>query len=283
MNMILRYVFTIVIVLYFALPGVAQETETEFSTLLEKATPTALPQFPVAKRTGSDVLDDGLKGRVKSVREEKEYLDGTGYPANRRFKTLQEYNAAGNLVRQVFADYRGNISFVVVYGYLDGKRVSKAGTSIRHAYDPPPMLVPLATPSVPQKKGDERYTSSWEYKYDEKGRLVEELQSNNIGEVINKTTYLYKPGQIIRTFCSLPCTTKFISTQTHDDQGNVIKSVYDNGQTTRSIDLEEDYKYLSFDEKGSWLKREVTGKIAATATTDKPIHYIEYRTITYFP
>lgn len=266
-----------------ALPAVAQETETEFAALLEKATPAVLPQSPVAKRTGSDVLDDGLKGRVKSVREEKEYLDGTGYPANRHLMTLQEYNVTGNLVRQVFADYRGNISFVVVYGYLDGKRVSKAGTSIRHAYDPPPMLVPLAATPASQRKADERYTSSWEYKYDDKGRLVEELQSNNMGEVINKTSYVYKPGQTFRTFCSLPCTTKFISTQTLDAQGNVTMSVYDNGQTTRPIDLEEEYRYLLFDVKGNWLKREVTGKIAATATTDKPIHYIEYRTITYFP
>jgi YD repeat-containing protein len=261
----------------------AQVPPDDYASQLAKSTPASLPQSPVVKRDGSDSRDDLLKGKVKSIVSEIEYLDETAYPANRRLNGQKDFGPDGNLVRQVFNDYRGNISFVVVYGYIDGKRVSKAGEFVRHSYDPPPMhAIPLGV-TKPKPKGDERYTSSWEFTYDKSGRLIKELSYNNQGEAVNQTTFTYDGTVLKRTFCSLPCSLTFTTVSNLDSAGNVIKSEYDNGQTVMTVDSSQTYKYLSFDSTGNWTKREISGRRAVSLTAEKPIHHIEYRTITYLP
>jgi hypothetical protein len=276
-----HYIRILAIIISVVVSIPAQIPTDDYATQLAKATPASLPQSPIVKRDGSDSRDDFLKGKVKSIVEEIEYLDQTAYPANRRLRGQKEFGPDGNLVQQIFNDYRGNIFFVVVYGYIDGKRVSKAGEHIRHSYDPPPMFT--VGPAKPTPKGDERYTTSWEFSYDKSGRLIKKLSINNRGETLNQTTFVYERSTRREAFCSLPCSQIFSTVYEIDADGNDISSVYDSPQTVMPVESSENYKYLSFDSTGNWTKREVSGRRAVSLTAEKPIHYIEYRTFKYFP
>ncbi|MEQ1923170.1 MAG: hypothetical protein ABL952_11750, partial [Pyrinomonadaceae bacterium] len=270
------------IFLFTACGAVAQKVEDDPAAQLVKATPSSLPQLPVAARAGSDAKDDGLKGRVKTLLEEKEYLDKTEYPAERRKSGEQEFGNDGNLIKHTFFDYRGNPSFIVVYGYLGGKRVSKAGEWIRHSYDPPPMMA-LPGTYKPEPKGDDRYTNAWEYKYDKSGRIVEELRYNNAGEANYRTLYEYGDKIEKRLSCNFPCSGQsYRNMTTFDADGRAIKLESDNPQTIMDPDSSTTYRYLEFDAAGNWTKREATGTRAISRDGTKPIHYIEYRTFTYY-
>jgi hypothetical protein len=219
---------------------------------------------------------------VKTLIEETEYLDKTEYPAERHKRSEQEFGTDGSLIKHTFFDYRGNPDFVVVYGYLDGKRVSKAGPFIRHSYDPPPMMAPPGTYKT-EPKGDERYTSAWEYKYDKMGRIVEELRYDNSGVANYRTSYEYGDKTEKRMSCNVPCSGEsFRNTTTFGADGRAVKVESDNPQTVMDPDSVTTYRYLEFDSVGNWTKREATGTRAISRVGTKPIHYIEYRTFTYF-
>lgn len=262
--------------------GAAAQKEEQGAAQLAKVTPSPLPQSPVVSRIGSDAKDDGLKGRVKTLLEEMEYLDKTEYPAERHKSREQQFGNDGNLVKATFYDYRGNPSFIVVYGYLDSKRVSKAGPSIRHSYDPPPLMAPPGT-SKPEPKGDDRYTSAWEYKYDKAGHIIEELRYNNAGLANYRTSYEYGDKTEKRMSCNVPCSgSAFRNFSSLDADGRVIKLESDNPQTMMDPDSVTTFRYLEFDSAGNWTKREATGTRSISRDGTKPIHYIEYRTFTYF-
>jgi hypothetical protein len=102
---------------------IAQEKQEDYNAQLLTVTPSPLPQSPVVLRIGSDPRDERFKGDVKTLLEEKEYLDNTDYSPDRHNQRKREFGKGGNIVSEVFYDYRGNPYFTVAYGYLDGKRV----------------------------------------------------------------------------------------------------------------------------------------------------------------
>lgn len=107
----------------FALPALAQKTpKLDFGKKITDATPPPLAQSPAEKRAGTDVRDEGLKGKVKRVIEHTQ-------DAGSRKRIIDEenfYDETGNLTKTVHYD-EGYPQFVTVWGYVDGMRVNRSG------------------------------------------------------------------------------------------------------------------------------------------------------------
>lgn len=78
----------------------------EMQARIKARTPVSLPQKPVAKRETTDARVERVKGKVKTVTEEINYL--TGYNANsgRRISGIDEYDQKGNLLRSIYLTVR---------------------------------------------------------------------------------------------------------------------------------------------------------------------------------
>jgi YD repeat-containing protein len=270
--------------LFFAACSVtAQTKQDDYAAEFAKVMPSPLPQSPAVPRVGSDLRDNWIKGRVKTLLEETENLDKTESPADRHRTHESEFGLDGNLITDKLFDYRGNPSMAGVYGYLDGKRVSKMGPSIHHDYDPSPMMAPPGLPKPQSTKGDNRYTSAWEYKYDAAGRIIEKVLYNNRGTVGYRMTFEYGNNTRKVTNCTEPCfTSPRVQIATLDAKGFETKFQYPSGDTPQASDDVTSFKYLAFDSQGNWTKREATGSYHDPSGVTKAIHYIEYRTFTYF-
>ena len=130
-----------------------------------------MPQEPVAARVGTDAMDEGLRGEVKTVYEENEDLSGTWSTQGRIPRSKDFYNKNGNLTRDESYDYKGNLSDIRVYGYIDGARVLNL-KSIEREYNPPGVVI-AGPPGAAKPKSDRRYSNKFTYRYDEKKRLIE--------------------------------------------------------------------------------------------------------------
>jgi hypothetical protein len=258
---------------------------------LERVTPAPLPQKPVVKFAESDAEREHLKGRVSTVTRSSENVEGTGSGPDVVRNTDDHYDKAGNLVKRVSYDYRGNPRSATVYGFVSGKRVSLNGYSIFYEYDPPPPAAPppakapppasaIAKP-VERPAADDRYSWSYEYKYTG-GKLMEKILFNNRGEVISKTVYTYDSSGV--TEMSLGSDEKVSGKElnVYDAKGNLIERTVFSRGSYYPDDSKYQYTYLEFDAKGNWTKREVKGKSAVYNGGTRGTHYIEYRTITYF-
>jgi hypothetical protein len=99
-------------------------TDSEITEEALKAGPRPLPQTPEALRAGSDAADEGLRGPVKSVHTEIQYLSETPLTHGGTRSSLTTYNKNGNKLRTESYDFKNNLDLIEVYGYLDGSRVS---------------------------------------------------------------------------------------------------------------------------------------------------------------
>lgn len=155
-----------------------------------KAGPSPLPQTPEAPRAGSDADDEGLRGPVKSVRTEIQYLSETALTKAGTESWLTTYDKNRNKLRTEIYDFKNNLSLIELYGYLDGSRVS-ASKFIQREYSPP--LATMGRPS--NRKMDPRYQWRFEFKYDEKKRLTESTAFRSNGEIRERHVYKYEGNQ----------------------------------------------------------------------------------------
>lgn len=262
------------------------DVEAETKRRIAEATPSPLPQEPAARRPKSDAEDAGLKGRVKSVFSEEQDLSGTWTVQKRKPSSAEYYNERGDLTKTELYDYMGNLFQITVYGYIGGERVSDS-KEIEHEYNPPPLLVAsVAGGSKEKSKFDSRYQFKYGYRYDERGRLVEETLYLSSGKLSTRTVHNYKGNQEetltydeeggLNPKHSL--TDKRVATL--DAQGNEIEeSYYDTGSNS----VKDRYSYAyEFDAQGNWVKR-TTSK---WATKDGKQQFVPdsvtYRTIIYY-
>ena len=253
---------------------------------LQDATPGPLPQTPVVKRPRTDAEEEFLKGRVKSVFETNEYLDGTGSVSGIHDSDEMHFDENGNLLKRVFFDYRGNPSNVTVFGFIDGKRVSKRGDEINYDYNPPLMVPPggLGPPSASgtKKPADSRYSESVEYKYDSKGRLIERVTLGNRGEFDRKEVFTYDGSKVSELTTDEDGKVSFKILRVYDDKSNLIEQTYFSTNPGYRDDEKYTYTYLTFDSHGNWTKREERVKVAQYGGGTKDLHSFEYRTILYY-
>lgn len=256
------------------------DEKTAVARKLEEVTPAALPQSPAIKKTKSDVEDDNLKGKVKLVSESEEDLTGAANFSKVKLSTEDYYDEKGNQIKHLYYDYRNNPDTITIYGFVDGMRVSNTGF-LHYEYNPPPPPPAMMPPSKEAPKpSDSRYDIRYEYKYDEKRRLNEISTFNNRGEINGKTVYVYDGNKVEKTSYSRDGKVNSKIIEIFDDKGSMIESTRVGND--KYPDSKYAYTYESFDKKGNWTKRILTGKSGQYNGGYKDINYAEYRTITYY-
>jgi len=246
-----------------------------------EAEPSPLPQEPVAPRILSDAEDEGLHGNVKTVFQEDEDLSGTWSVQGRKPNSMEYYNPRGNLTKRESYDYKGNLSDITVYGYLDGARVSR-GKSIEHEYNPPPMMM-VSPPGEARPKSDPRYSNKFTFQYDDHKRLIEKAWLMNNGQLSIRYVYKYS-GDPANQREELVYTADGSINQRYlsvlDDKGNEVEQT---SFETRDGSIRAKYKYAyEFDAKGNWIKRATSKWTAKDGKSYYAPAYVDYRTITYY-
>lgn len=243
-----------------------------------EASPSPLPQEPVAKKLKSDAEDEGLKGRAKTVFTESQDLSGTWSVQKRKPSAMEYYNEQGNLTKRESYDYMGNLSDVTVYGYLDGDRASHF-KSIEHEYNPPPMMIAPA-PGGEKPKYDPRYSHKFKFKYDDRGRLVETVWNGNDGKLWLRYVYNYKGNQKEELVYSADGSLNQKYLYTLDDKGNETDEVNYN---IKDDSIRSKYSYVyEFDAKGNWIKRTTSEWAKKDGKESLEPAWITYRTLTYY-
>ncbi len=256
----------------------AAEVSEALKAKVAAAEPDPLPQEPVAARAGSDAADDRLRGEVKTVFEESESLTGTATVSGRKPSSLKYYNKGGNLTKQELYDYKGNLSQITVYGYIDGARVSNFKT-IEHNYNPPPMRVE-SPPGAAPPKFDPRYSNKYMFRYDDQKRLIEKTWFLSSGETTGRDVYKYSGNQLETLFYSRDGSPRRRLVATVDDKGNKIEETE---FQTPDGPVKEKYSYAyELDAKGNWTKRVTSKWVTKDGKSSFVADYVLYRTLTYY-
>ncbi len=254
------------------------DVDAELKKKVAEATPSPLPQEPVAKKLRSDAEDEGLKGKVKTVFTESEDLSGTWVVSKRKPSSTVYFNQQGNFTKRESYDYKGNPMEITVYGYLDGNRVSDF-KSIEYEYNPPPMVIGSAS-GEPEPKYDKRYSYKFKYKYDDKGNLKEELLYSNNGKLWTRTVYTYQGNHKEELVYDEKGALNQKETYTLDAKGNEIEEVDFNAQDN-SIRDKYSYTY-EYDSQGNWIKQAMFKWVTKDGKSSLEPYSVDYRTITYY-
>jgi hypothetical protein len=227
---------------------------------IAEAEPKPLPQNPIVKKERSDAQDFGLKGKVKSVSQKHEYLSEPmkSVYVGKFVEFENYYNEQGTLTRQVLFGLIGGLhNKIRVYGYIDNKRVSSTNTVI-------------------YQNSEENILESLEYgtKYDEKGRLSEEIEGDF------KTVYFYNDNKQEKTtfYKGNKLGNRIITS--FDEKSNEIEviSVY---EKSSGISSKDSFTYESFDKNGNWTKRKQTS-IYVNGKSPIETEKMEFRDFVYY-
>jgi hypothetical protein len=258
----------------------AQKTpKIDFAKKIEESTPSALPQSPVAQKLKSDAQDNNLKGKVKSVIEDVQY---TGKRSRERNSEVY-YNESGNYLKSVsYTD--GYPDSVIVWGYIDGKRVSKSN-DINYAKGerPPSEGITmraednLKNPNAPK---DTRYSIRYEYRYNENGQLVETWIYLNNGELWSRDVNNYKGNQREELNYGQDGSEWSQTVKILDKDGNEIEEnlMDEHGK----VGDKTTYTY-EYDAKGNWIVQKAFENQKVKGKWIPKLWHITYRTITYYP
>lgn len=255
--------------------------KTEYvEALIAENTPAPMPQTPMVKRPQTDLQENGLKGRVRSVIADNQESSKKA----RQRESEDYYDESGNLVKAIYF-HNGYPSTVGQWGWLDGQRVVNDNLIEYGSYEGPnenEITQIIGAPDVAisnPKPRDNRFSNRYEYKYDTQNRLSEKTIYQNDGSIWMREIYTYKNN--IHEHSVLDEKGKLNSRRVEllDANGNVIEErAYDFNNKLEDATL---YKY-EFDSYGNWIvqksftKKSVKGKIQL-----KP-GYITFRQISYF-
>jgi len=246
-----------------------------------QAEPSPLPQEPVAPRIRSDAEDEGLHGNVKTVFQESQDLSGTWSVQGKKPSSMGYYNARGNLTKRESYDYKGNLSDITVYGYLDGARVSSR-KSIEHEYNPPPMMI-ASPPGEARPKPDPRYSNKFTFQYDDQKRLIEKSWFMNNGQLSIRYVYKYsgKPAKQREDLVySADGSLNQRDLSILDEKGTEVERT---SFETKDGSIRNKYSYAyEFDGKGNWIKRSTSKWVTKDGRSYYAPAHVDYRTITYY-
>jgi hypothetical protein len=251
-------------------------TAAEARERIEKATPAALPQSPRVAKAQTDAQHEHLKGKVRIMTDAVIESDGTN-----RMRWEFYYDESGYLTKKVFYDYRGNPGDIRVFGYVDGKRVSRSAR-ITYEYNPP-LMAPsaLSAPSSPQAPSDKRYEYSYEVKFDDAKRPVEDILYSNNGTLVSREVYSYKGDTVESVSYDKSGKETDRTVERYDEKGNLVEKSFPRTDGSYGTSIYR-YKYEAFDSHGNWLRATVTGKEGQYGGGQKDFQHTEIRTITYY-
>src|SRR2546425_2066301 len=256
------------------------ELDAAIKRRIAEVTPSPLPQAPVAPRAGIDAKDEGLKGKVKTVLTESEDLSGKWAVGSRKPSSMQYYNEDGNLIKTERYDWKGNLSDIEVYGYIDGDRVSKYAY-IRHEYDPPPMMMASA-PGQKRVEHDNRYSIKLKFIYDSNDRLIERVVIGNDGELRTRCVHDFDKAKEVES-CYSDGKIYYKSTSIVDDRGNVIEKTIERPSSGSNNTSSDRYSYdYQFDSKHNWIKQTTSEWVTKGGRSYYEPTSVYYRTITYY-
>ena len=253
--------------------------DEEIRRQIEQALPL-LPQEPIAKKEKTDAQDENVKGKVKSIIQEREDLSGAGKDYVRSLSLATDFNESGDFLRRVYFDSKGYPMYLMVYGYIDGVRASNSkilsnsnGGSGR------------TSESIieEKKRPDFRYQSKYEYKY-ANGKLAEIQLFSNTGSMQMRYVYNYNGNRLEELVYTKDGKLNQNYLRALDESGNEIERTnvavlrFQNGK-----DNKYSFSYNAYDENGNWIERIISNvEIENGKEIYKPIA-MEYRTITYYP
>ena len=271
----------LLLLLFFSVVINAQTTlKPEYAKKIEEATPKALPQTPVSSdKLTSDAEDQNLKGKIKSLVQEREGLTGVEKPIGKRLMNISNFDEQGNLLKEINFEYRGRPVNVLVYGYIDKARVS-ASNSVNFGDS---LILADIKKDKPEKQSepDSRYDLKWEYKYTN-GKLTKLQLFDNTGAQSMRYIYNYDKDQMEEiTYSGDELNRKYLTT--FDKKGNEIERIDFNVLRPKDYGNSKiRFKYESFDEKGNWTKRVITKAVIENGKeVYKPLA-LEYQTISYY-
>ncbi len=247
---------------------------------LEENTPKPLPQSPVAKRLTSDAIDEGLKGKVKSVIEHIQFIAGDKKGSPKRIDEEDFYNSNGDLEKSIDYDDTNGLPFQIrVFGYLDLKRVSRTGTIF---YGNEITGIALSETPGRRLRFDSRYDNRYGYKYDKAGKLIEKIFYGNAGNVITRRVFKNSKDSIEETVYDEAGAVNMRSISKIDSRGNPLSTTYFDSPM-KGWDSIYTIDYLEFEETGNWVKQNMTMSRRFQGMTKDEWTMTITRTITYYP
>lgn len=252
------------------------------AALIAENTPKELPQTPAVARPLTDARENNLKGKVKTVIEESQ----DSPKAAREFYSEDDYDESGNLIKQI-SFFEGYPDEVTAWGWIDGARVSR-GESIEYALDEGPnengvkRIIGIAAGdnNAAPKKRDERFGSRYEYKYDDKNRVIEKKTFSNDGDLSFSQTISYAQNRRDTTTRGSNGEFRIRFVETLDASGNVIEEQYFD-EKNKADEEPTVYRY-ELDARGNWTvqksfeRKTVKGKKVLTPQS------VHFRKITYY-
>jgi YD repeat-containing protein len=249
--------------------------------LIEENMPKPLPQEPAATRPSNDAQQDGLKGKVKEAIKDEQSGTGTRERSDESY-----YDMNGNRVKEI--DFiNGYPTGVTLWGWIDGMRVTNDNFieyGINEGPNEKDVIMALGATDAEDtttspKTRDERFSQRYDYKYDSSGKLIEELISQNTGDVWTRTVYKYTSGQVETIIYDEKGKLSTRSVDSLDQLGNIVEhKSYDN---KGKIDGTEIYKY-EFDSLQNWVAMRTFEKKTVKGKSILKLTRTEFRTIKYY-
>lgn len=260
--------------------GFAQESlSADYLKRIKEATPKPLPQSPGTRKQTSDAQDERLKGKVKSLFEERLNVSGASNLGPRYASEILEFDERGDFLGAVLFDGRGRPHDVVVYGYIDGVRASLY-KSITYGDELRAITVGGKDKFKKETKPDLRFTYKYEYKFSA-GRISEMLMIRNTGERGMRYTYNLDAGQLVELAYTDEdeLNQKYVSKL--DGNGNEIEmNSFD--VWTGSVRGSNRYEYEAFDKQGNWTKRTESKLVVKNGKKVFEPFVVVFRTIKYY-
>lgn len=236
---------------------------------------SAVLVFSQAKMTDRDV--EGLKGKVKGVVTEVsdyEFKNGKYVETRRLVSEEMVFDESGYLLTSNFY-LDGKLSTERKYGFLDNERIV-----IENYYT---LINTIPTDSNGKREQtvtDDRYTYKFKYKYDQKGRRIEEEWWNNAGKLEIRVIRNYdNSGNEIESNRYLEDgKVNMKSVSAFDQKGNVIKTTYPDVLGSETVHT---FEYV-LDSQGNWIKQIVKELVTTDGKSKFVPFQVVYRKITYF-
>lgn len=238
-----------------------------------------LASTALAQTKQSDRDFAGLKGNVKSVlteRTDAKLKAGKIVESNRRKHENVIFQTSGSTsTRTNFHWDTGEVFEVNTYLMIDGDK------AVKTEMGPGAITAVMVEQQPPNAKPlDPRYDYKIKYKYDERGRIVEEAWWHSNGDLWMRYTYEYSPSERRELVYDENGELNQKYSYKLDTKGNEVEMIsYDT--ETGEIEGKEKYTYVRFDPQGNWTKR-IEYEANAENGMKFKLREAKYRTITYY-